>query len=503
MARSFAITAPANSVDLAGKTTADVTLTVTNQTERALRGTARLVAIEPTRREWLKVVDGEEERSFAAKGTHQYKVRIEVPAETPKGTYAFRMDFVSSENPDEDSTPGPAIGLKVAEAGAPPSKFPFWIIPVAAVVLLAVGLGLFFALRGGGEETPETVAVPELKGKTVEEANQALGELGLVSQLGEPREQAGAAPGTVVDQKPPAGEALAKGGSVELFPQAVPPPAPEELPVPSVVGRRLDSAKVALFEAGFTPKVGAPRFTGGDPDLVVAQTPPGNGKAARGAVVEIVPEKESVVVPNVVRKTISEALVALKQAKLDWEPLEEATTAAPAGTVIKQTPAPGSRAEQDSVVKVTLAKAPGRITVIPLPAVLHRADLEKIHRIAVPAIKDYISVSDVSPNPANVAAGGRVVVTVNYATQHGGKARITVTPLSGGRTTTGGSTLAAVTEPDGRGEAKLLLRVYAKMPVKVDTLLVRLLGPDGKVLQEVKRPVSLTFYGSFIKGFGN
>lgn len=501
MARSFAITAPANTVELAGKTTAEVTLTVTNQTERALRGTARLVPVEPTRREWLKVVDGEEERAFAPKGTHQYKVRAEVPAETPQGSYAFRMDFVSSENPDEDSTPGPAIALKVAAAGATPKKFPFWIIPVAAVVLLAAGLGLFFALRGGGDG--EGIAVPDLKGKTVEEANQALGEVGLVPQLGEPRDEAGAKPGTVVDQKPAAGETLAKGAAVELFPQLVPPPAPEEIAVPSVVGRSLDAAKVALFEAGFTPKIGPARFTGGPPDRVVAQAPAGDAKAARGAVVEIAPEKESIVVPNVVRKTLTEALVALKQARLDWEPSEEATTAFPAGTVIKQAPTAGSRAEQDSVVKVTLAKAPGRPTIIELPPALHRIDLEKVYRVAVPQIQEYVSVSDVSPNPANLPAGGRVTVTVNYATQHGGKARVSVTPLTGGKTTPGGSAVWADTEADGRGEARPMVRVYSTLPAKVDTLLVRLVGADGRTLAEVKRPVSLTFRGSFIKGFGN
>ena len=500
MARSFAITAPVNSVELAGKTTADVTLTVTNQTERSLRGTARLVPIEPTRREWLKVVDGEEERSFAAKGTHQYKVRVELPPDTPKGAYTFRMDFVSSENPDEDSTPGPAIGLKVGEAGAPEKKFPWWIIPVAAAVLLAVGLGLFFGLRGSGDGR---VDVPDLRGKTVEEANAALAEAGLVSQLGEPRDQAGAKPGTVVDQKPPAGETLAKGGAVELFPQIVPPPAGEEIAVPSVVGRTLDAAKVALFEAGFTPKLGEPKFTGGAPDRVVAQSPAGNGKAPRGTVVEITPEKESVVVPDVAGKTIAEALVALKQAKLDWEPAEEATTAVTAGKVIRQAPAAGSRAEQNSIVKVTIAKEAGRPTIIALPPGLHRIDVDKLYKVAVPQIREYLSVSDVSPNPANLPSGGRVTVTVNYTTQEGGKARITVTPLTGGKATPGGSTVTVMTEADGRGEVKPAFRVYATFVAKVDTLLVQMIGSDGQVLGEVRKPVSLTFRGSFIKGLGN
>ena len=492
MSRSFAITTPANTMELGGKTSGEVTLTVTNQTERALRGTARLVPIDPTRKEWIRVVDGEEERSFAPKGTHQYKVKVEVPKDTPKGSYTFRMDFVSSENPDEDSTPGPAIAVKIADSTPQPAgKFPMWIIPVIAVALIGIGVGLYFALRGGGEPEIETVDVPDLKGKTVEEAGGALAALGLKSRMGDVKEVAGSKPGTVVDQNPKAGVKAPKASEVEINPQAAPPPPLEEVAVPTVTGKPVDSAKVLLFEAGFSIKMGAPKFTGGAPGLVVGQIPAAGGKAQRGSVVELLPEKESIVVPSVLQRTVSDAVLVLKQAKLDWEPLEEVNATVAVGTVLKQTPSPGARAEQESVVKLTIAKAaPGRLVLHDLP---FRAELFKLKT-------DYANVTDVSPNPGHFSSGAGATVTLSYATQFGANARIVVTPLSGGKTAPGGSAVAVQTGKEGRGEAKVAIRIFTLAVVKVDELRVQMFGPQGQELHDVRRAVTLTYQGTFIKG---
>lgn len=489
MGRSFAITTPTNALELAGAGTADVTLTVTNQTERALRGTARLVPIEPTRREWIQVVEGEEERAFAPKGTHQYKVRAELPKGTPKGSYAFRLDFVNSENPDEDSTPGPAIALKVADAApAPAGKFPMWIIPVIAVVLIGVGVGLYFALRGGSDV--ETVDVPELKGKSVEDANAALAAAGLSPQMGDPKDVADAAPGTVVEQAPKAGEKAPKGSAVVIHPKPAPPSA-DEVAVPAVTGKPLDSAKVALYEAGFSVNLGAAKFTGGAPGLIVEQRPAGGSKAARGAVVELVPEKESVIVPAVQTKAVTDAVLVLKKAKLDWEPVEEVNAAVEAGTVLRQAPAAGARAEQDSVVKLTIAKAPGRPIVI-RPHVLEYVDLRKLGAIAA-LDPDIVGVTAVS-SEGHFYNGAGPVVTLSYTTRQGGAARVEVTPLSGGKRAPGGSPVAVTTSKEGKGEAKMAVRVYGTALVKVDELLVRLLGAKGEELHSVKKPVSLIFH---------
>ncbi|HEX7897225.1 MAG TPA: PASTA domain-containing protein [Planctomycetota bacterium] len=491
MSRSFAITTPVNTLELAGKASGEVTLTVTNQTDRALRGTARLVPIDPTRKEWIRVVDGEEERSFAPKGTHQYKVKVDVPQDTPKGAYTFRMDFVSSENPDEDSTPGPAIAVKVAASAPPaPNKFPMWIIPVIAVVVIGIGIGLYFALRGGGEPAAETVDVPDLKGKTVEEAGGALTALGLASRMGEVKDVAGAKPGTVVGQTPAAGEKAPKGSEVEINPQAAPPPPPDEVAVPVVTGKPVDSAKVALYEAGFSIKMGEPKFTGGAPGLVVGQIPAGGTKAQRGGVVELLAEKESIVVPSVLQKMVQDAVVALKHAKLDWEPIEEVNTSVTAGTVLRQAPAPGARAEPESVVKLTVAKAHGRLVLVDLPML--RADLYKLKL-------DYANVTEVTPNPGNLSSGGSAMVKLSYATQHGAAARIVVTPLTGGKLSPGGSAAAVQTGKEGKGEVSVAIRVFTAGSVKVDELQVQLFGPKGEVLHDVRKAVTLSYHGTFIK----
>jgi hypothetical protein len=122
-----------------------------------------------------------------------------------------------------------------------------------------------------------------------------------------------------------------------------------------------------------------------------------------------------------------------------------------------------------------------------------RADLYKLKT-------DYANVTDVSPNPGNFSSGGGATVTLSYATQFGANARIVVTPLSGGKTAPGGSAVAVQTGKEGRGEAKVAIRIFTLGVVKVDELRVQMFGPQGQELHDVRRAVTLTYQGTFIKG---
>lgn len=78
MARSFAITTPADSVRLDAKGHVEVFFTVTNTTRRPIRGRAKVKALIETKSEWLRI-EGVTERDFASGDTQQFRVTFDRP----------------------------------------------------------------------------------------------------------------------------------------------------------------------------------------------------------------------------------------------------------------------------------------------------------------------------------------------------------------------------------------------------------------------------------------
>ena len=186
MAKSFVITTTATEplrADASGQ--ARAVFTVTNTTARVVRGLAKVKPLGDTKREWLSL-EGEPERDFPARGTHQFTVNFNGPATAPGGStpataaqdgatppakYAFRFDIESAQDPDEDFAESPAVTVELMPATRREKKFPWWILIVLGALLFIGLLVLILALvLGGGNNndndnadespTPEVTATP-------------------------------------------------------------------------------------------------------------------------------------------------------------------------------------------------------------------------------------------------------------------------------------------------------------------------------------------------------
>ena len=196
---------------------------------------------------------------------------------------------------------------------------------------------------------PDRVAVPDLKGKTPEDAGKALEDLELKLGLSRPEFDTSVPQGRVVRQSPEPNQNVERGETVDVWVSA----GPETRQLVDVTGVREQQAREALISAGFNV---VPRDTcdaDREDNLVVAQDPqPGN--LPRGSNVTITVNRTQQV-PDVRDMTEQEAISLLQQQGFTVEVVDQ-TVLLPTkkGRVIDQSPEPGSVACKGSKVRITI-----------------------------------------------------------------------------------------------------------------------------------------------------
>ncbi len=200
-----------------------------------------------------------------------------------------------------------------------------------------------------------STVVPPLIGMTQEVAEAVTTRSGLTPGAAEGVMHPTAPRGQVVWQNPPAGVAVPEGTEVRIQVSA----GPQRVPVPDLVGyeqrlaTRLVSAaglRVARVEQAQSP---APK------DVVVTTRPPAGTALVPGADVTLVVSlgAPTITVPNLIGLTEVEAQSALQAVTLvlGTTLLRTSPTDVP-GTIITQTPAPGTLAAPGTAVMVTIAR---------------------------------------------------------------------------------------------------------------------------------------------------
>lgn len=309
MAKFFAITTTTENLiaDVNGTAKASIIFTVTNNTDKPVRGIAKLQPLDQTQDAWLSL-DGEPEKDFPAGGTQIFTVIFNKPLETlaegkiePEEKYPYKLIVASVVRPDEDFDEGPLTTIiKPERKGViKGGGVPWWVfLIIGIVVLAALVVGLIFGLRscGKGPDKPGTptptpvetnqVAVPPLKDFSLAVATNKLNEAKLKIKKID-LVKADGTPNQVVDQNPKAGEMVAVGSTVEITVIAA-------AEVPNLENQKLAQVLTALEGAGLrlgnrsVPKLS----TGASPDentlAVKTQAPLRGLTVAKDSKVDIV-----------------------------------------------------------------------------------------------------------------------------------------------------------------------------------------------------------------------
>jgi beta-lactam-binding protein with PASTA domain len=305
MARPFTIKPAAETIELDRERGSEVVFTVSNASGRPINARGRISVADPAQKAWFKLLDAPE-RKLKVDETTQYKVKISVPKEAAAGSYKLQFDVVEVDN-EESFTEGSPVGFQVKGAApVPVKKFPWWIVAVAAGVLVLVGGGLgVWALMSGGSGKMEN-----LVGKDLDDALKWIKSEGLNVKLMAERTDPKDA-GHVRRQDPKEGEKVTEGETIVSL--VYEPPFVE---VPDLKGKKAVDATQALHELGLVAAVTQQSKEPKKAGTIVDQDPAPSKKVQEGDTVKLVAEKGAIEMPDVTLKSAEEAQKILAELKL-------------------------------------------------------------------------------------------------------------------------------------------------------------------------------------------
>jgi eukaryotic-like serine/threonine-protein kinase len=241
---------------------------------------------------------------------------------------------------------------------------------LVVVALLAAITTMHFAIHGA------EVQVPALKGMTVAEARSQTAGLGLNLDVDNRYYSAEVAAGHILTQSPAPGTVVRREWRVRIAESL----GPQKVEVPNTLGTQSRVAALTLRRAGLElGTVAQIPWSGVDEGTVIAQDPPAHAQGIERPSVNLLvaaptgDTADGFVMPDLAGLPIVSAQAELQKVGIKTSPptfvdvpitpiapigsgLAPPKPPAPPGSVIAQVPAAGSRVDQSTLVKLTVAK---------------------------------------------------------------------------------------------------------------------------------------------------
>ena len=246
---------------------------------------------------------------------------------------------------DEDEQAAKKRRMRLALAGA----------AVAAIVALVLVLALTRPSSGGH------VTVPSVTGQSEAAAAASLRRVGLVP-VPALTASTTVAKGVIISETPPAGSVVGKGAHVTIAVST----GPGSSPLPDVAGLTAAQASAKLKEAGFEPTTEKQPSATVASGRVISTNPSAGTEAQAGSSVTVLVSSgpAQTAVPDVVGQSRAAAEATLTNAKLATGAITRQTsTEQSPGTVLEQSPLPGSSLPDGGTVDLTVAQAPTETAV--------------------------------------------------------------------------------------------------------------------------------------------
>lgn len=229
---------------------------------------------------------------------------------------------------------------------------------IAVILILLLGAGaLAYSLMSG-----PSIVVPDLKGKTLSQAQQTLDAVGLKLKVEKEVSNDKVAPGRVISQDPTAGEKMKKDGTVTV----VMSKGLETVASPDLAGKTEAEATSALKKAGLMlGKVDSGFSDTVAEGQVMAQSPKAGARVEKGGAVDITISggAQQLKVPDVTNNTVDAATSILENAGFKVERFDDYNETIEKDHVTKQSPLAGDKAAKGSTVTITVSKGSSKVTL--------------------------------------------------------------------------------------------------------------------------------------------
>lgn len=236
------------------------------------------------------------------------------------------------------------------------------VIIFVMIYMIGQAAGLFKQGFGSGTKKEETnqVEVPNVVGKTEDDAAKALNKKGLGFKVITREASTEYDAGIVTEQKTEAGTKVDKNTEIQVIVSLG--KEAETVTVPDVTGMSESQASTSLTSKGFT--IGNTTYDYSDkvnPSDVISTSPGANTSVEKGSSIDLVVSKgskpvEKATVPNLVGKSRENAEAALNERGLVLGDVSEIYDSNEAGIVINQSPSSGGSVEAGSTVSITVSK---------------------------------------------------------------------------------------------------------------------------------------------------
>lgn len=203
----------------------------------------------------------------------------------------------------------------------------------------------------------EEVEVPDVTGKSLSDAKEALAKAGFVVSTVTEENSDTVESGKVSKQDPQGGKSAKKGSSVNL----VVSKGADAVAVPDITGLTPERASKVASELGFNiSQSGTQASDTVEKGLIISQTLVAGTKANKGATIGYIIStgKKTVTVPNVVGNSWSGAKSTIEGLGLVANKREEYSNTVAAGNVISTNPSSGSSVSSGTTVTVVVSLGP-------------------------------------------------------------------------------------------------------------------------------------------------
>ncbi len=236
----------------------------------------------------------------------------------------------------------------------PRRAFPYLIV-AAGGFLIAYTAVFLFAFPA--EVLPDDGILPNVVGKSFEDATIALKKAGFPAQQGETRFSRTVAANVVLQEDPPAGSRQKRGTNVVLALSG----GQKTAEVPVTTNMSQQQARISIENTGLVMGNVSETLSDAPRGLVIATSPPAGTKVELPGTVDIVLSKgpATVNMPDLYGRSVGEARSMVEQIGLRISGVSRDTSSLqPENTVIRQVPAAGATISAGGAVSLTVSHFP-------------------------------------------------------------------------------------------------------------------------------------------------